>query len=209
MGGGERDYALSLLKRRPLRYAIGAGAGPAALAALERAARAGAGLVQVRDKAASTRVLVDACRRLRAALAGSGTLLLVNERWDVALAAGLDGVHLPEAAAPAARVRACAPSLLLGRSCHSAAAAVAAAAEGCDYCLLGPVFATPSKAAFGPPLGLDELERAARAPIPVLALGGVTAANQAACLVRGAAGVAAIRLFAAGAEPDAGEVRRI
>lgn len=210
MGGGKRNHALSVLARRPLLYAISPGVGAAGLAALERAAREGVAVVQVREKALSAPALLDACRRLRAALAGSGTLILVNERWDVALAAGLDGVHLPAAAAPAARVRALAPGLILGRSCHSAAAAAAAAAEGCDYCLLGPVYATPSKAGFGPPLGLDELARAARAPIPVLALGGVNAANAAACLERGAAGLAGIRLFDPGrGEPGAPDPRRL
>jgi thiamine-phosphate pyrophosphorylase len=210
VGGGERDYALSVLKRRPLRYAISGGAGAAALAALARAGHAGADLLQVREKAMPDAELLAACRRLRAAFPAGGVLLLVNERWDIARAAGLDGVHLPAAAAPAARVRAHAPGLLIGRSCHSAADVAAAAAEGCDYGLLSPIFPTPAKAVFGPPLGLAELERAAaRVAMPVLALGGIQPGDVAACLAHGAAGVAGIRLFALGAEPPAAGLRRM
>jgi thiamine-phosphate pyrophosphorylase len=209
VGGSQRDHALSVLNRWPLRLAISQGSGAAALPALAQAARAGADCIQVREKAMAAGELLAACRWLRHALAGSATLILINERWDIALAAGLDGVHLPAAAAPAARVKLRAPGLLLGRSCHSAEEAAAAAAEGCDYCLLGPIFATPSKVAFGPALGLLELERAAAlTPIPVLALGGIDAGRVDACLACGAAGVAGIRLFAP-TEPYAPQARRI
>ncbi|MFY9583195.1 MAG: thiamine phosphate synthase, partial [Candidatus Acidiferrales bacterium] len=87
-------------------------------------------------------------------------------------------------------------TFLVGVSCHSWAAAVEAEHGGADYLVFGPVFATPSKAAFGPPQGLDRLAEVCRSVrIPVLAIGGVALENASACLAAGAAGLAAIRLF--------------
>ena len=84
----------------------------------------------------------------------------------------------------------------MGASCHSLEAAARAAHEGADYVFFGPVFATPSKAAFGAPQGLARLAEVCRGvSIPVLAIGGITAENAGACLEAGAAGIAAIRLF--------------
>ena len=85
---------------------------------------------------------------------------------------------------------------LVGRSCHSAEEALEAERGGADYVYFGPVYATPSKARFGPPQGLDALAAVCgRVRIPVVAIGGITLENSAACLAAGAAGVAAIRLF--------------
>jgi len=87
-------------------------------------------------------------------------------------------------------------TFLMGVSCHSGAAAVEAERDGADYLIFGPVFATPSKAAFGAPQGLDRLAEVCRSVrIPVLAIGGVALENASACLAAGAAGLAAIRLF--------------
>lgn len=202
MGGGQRDHPLSRLAL-PWRYAISQGCGQAGLPALAAAAAAGVPLLQVREKQLSTRGLLDYCRELRAATAGTGARILLNERWDVALAAGLDGVHLPAHAVTAERVRGQVPAgFLIAVSCHHVAEVEAA--RGADFVVFGPVFATPSKLAYGPPLGLDALREAARCPIPVLALGGVTADNAAECLAAGVAGVAGIRLFS-GAGTGEGE----
>jgi thiamine-phosphate pyrophosphorylase len=102
---------------------------------------------------------------------------------------------LPEAKRLAS-ARAEARDFLIGVSCHSLEAAKSAAGEGADYLFFGPVFATPSKAAFGAPQGLEPLAEVCRAvSTPVLAIGGITVANAAACLAAGASGIAAIRLF--------------
>ena len=136
-----------------------------------------------------------------AAAQGSATRILVNDRLDVALAVSAAGVHLGEQSLPVAAVqrwRKAGPAptgFLLGASCHSLEAAVEADRAGADYIFFGPVFATPSKAAFGPPQGLDPLAEVCQSVrIPVLAIGGVTLETAAACLAAGASGLAAIRL---------------
>jgi thiamine-phosphate pyrophosphorylase len=128
--------------------------------------------------------------------------ILINDRLDVALAAGARGVHLGEQSLPVAVVHAARVSGILpkdfqiGASCHSLDAARAAERDGADYVFFGPVFATPSKAAFGAPQGIDKLaEISETLAIPVLAIGGVNEENAAECFAAGAAGVAAIRMF--------------
>jgi thiamine-phosphate pyrophosphorylase len=122
----------------------------------------------------------------------------------VAIAEHAGGVHLGENSLPVSETKrliaAASPGsnvenwFLAGVSCHSLEAAQSAA--GADYIFFGPVFATPSKAAFGAPQGLEALAKVCRAvAIPVLAIGGITLENAASCLASGAAGIAAIRLF--------------
>lgn len=131
----------------------------------------------------------------------TGARILVNDRLDVALAANAAGIHLGEKSLPLGAVAEWRRSsgrrdFLIGVSCHSLEAARAAELGGADYVFFGPVFATPSKAAFGPPQGLDRLrEVCAAVKIPVVAIGGVNLENARACLDAGAAGIAAIRLF--------------
>jgi thiamine-phosphate pyrophosphorylase len=127
--------------------------------------------------------------------------ILINDRLDIALAADTGGVHLGEQSLPpqeALRLREWLErkDFLMGVSCHSPTAAKEAERGGADYLFFGPVFATPSKAAYGAPQGLDRLGEVCRAvALPVLAIGGVTPENAAACLSAGASGVAGIRLF--------------
>ncbi|HEX5432503.1 MAG TPA: thiamine phosphate synthase, partial [Bryobacteraceae bacterium] len=119
---------------------------------------------------------------------------------DVALAAGAAGAHLPSNS-PAPRLwRALLCGLtprgfLLGVSCHSVEEVRAAAEEGADYAVFGPVFAPISKASDLRPRGLEQLARAAAAPVPVLALGGITRQNAGQCVAAGAAGIAGISLY--------------
>ena len=123
--------------------------------------------------------------------------VLVNDRLDVALAAGAGGVHLGGQSMPAAEVRKVAPRpFVVGVSCHSLGEAMAAESAGADYLLLGPVFETPSKFKYGPPLGLVQLRKVTgQIRIPVLALGGITVGRVRPCLEAGAAGIAGIRIF--------------
>ncbi len=158
---------------------------------IEAAFAAGVDRVQIRERRLSTRELLRLASEA-VALRGPGKLL-VNDRLDVALASGADGVHLPAGRPAASEIRMLGgDGFLVGVSCHSVEEVERAAGEGADFVVLGPIFATPGK---GPPLGLKPLERAARAPVPVLALGGVALANARQCLEAGAAGIAGIRIF--------------
>jgi len=169
--------------------------------AIAAALAAGVDAVQLRDRAASARTLLAAGTALRAWTRAHGAALLVNDRIDVARTLGADGVHLPAASFPldVAR-RLLGPEPLIGRSTHAAAEAEAAA--GADYVILGPIFDTPSKRAYGPPLGPAVLAAAGAAP-PVVAIGGVTAANAAALVRAGAHGVAVVREVLEASDPAA------
>lgn len=148
------------------------------------------------------RFAVSASRDARARQPGRvPARILVNDRLDVAVAAGAAGVHLGENSLPVQNVvewRRSAGRLefLIGRSCHSLESAREAERSGADYVFFGPVFATPSKAAFGVPQGIERLsEVCASMKIPVIAIGGVNIENARECLSAGADGIAAIRLF--------------
>ncbi len=161
------------------------------------AVQAGVDFVQVREKDLPTPALVELVKGAVEGARGSNTHIVVNDRLDVALALDASGVHLGTQSIPAAAVRArAAKDFLVGVSCHSLAEALAAEEAGADYALLGPIFETPSKLAFGPPLGLEALQEVTqRVKIPVLALGGIKLDRVKACLEAGAAGIAGIRLF--------------
>lgn len=189
------------------------GANPDSIEALARkiaeVAAAGVDWVQIREKDLTTRELAALTREALRSAAKSGSTravrILVNDRLDVALAERTDGAHLGENSLPvqeAKRLVVTSPfssgssDFLLGVSCHSLEAARAAESSGADYIFFGPVFATPSKSAFGAPQGARRLEEVCRAvAIPVIAIGGVTLENAASCIQAGAAGLAAIRLF--------------
>jgi len=160
---------------------------------LESAGRAIAGavdMIQVREKDLPARELFELVCKVRDLATGSKTRILVNDRVDIALAAGIDGVHLPANGLPPGRVR---PLVkLLGVSTHTLQEAAGAEAAGADFIVFGPVFDTPGKK----PVGLEPLrEVASRVKISVLAIGGITTANSEQVLRAGAAGIAGIRLF--------------
>jgi thiamine-phosphate pyrophosphorylase len=169
----------------------------------------GAAAVHLREKDLGGSALLALAREVRQACRAAGQLLLVNDRLDVALAAGADGVHLPANGLPAAEARRLlGPGKLVGVSCHGREDVRRARDGGADYATFGPVHATPSKAAYGAPVGLAALAEAARRGLPLVALGGVTAANAAEARAHGAHGVAAIRAWLAAPDPAA-EVERM
>jgi len=164
---------------------------------------AGVDWVQIREKDLFTQALFELVQQAVGAAAGSSSKILANDRLDVALAAGAAGVHLGGESMPVSVVRkVCAEVLgdakafLVGRSCHSLEEAQQAERDGADYVFFGPIFATPSKAQYGPPQGVERLAEVCRAVrIPVIAIGGLSLDNAAECFRAGAAGFAAIRLF--------------
>jgi thiamine-phosphate pyrophosphorylase len=164
---------------------------------VEEAVQAGIDLIQIREKDLPTRELLQLAASAVAAAKGSGTRIVVNDRLDIALVAGADGVHLGTQSIPARAVWNIVPEgFLIGVSCHSRQDVLAAEAAGADYVALGPIFETPSKFAYGPPLGLDVLrDTASDARIPLLALGGISVERVRACLDAGASGIAGIRIF--------------
>lgn len=147
-------------------------------------------MIQVREKHLDARSLVGLVRSVVEIAAGTSTRVLVNDRLDVALAAGADGVHVPSDGLPLADVR---PRIgLVGVSTHSVEEALEAEKGRADFIVFGPVFHTPGKT----PVGIHALrEVAGRVDIPVLAIGGITAGNSADAMAAGAAGVAGIRMF--------------
>ena len=169
------------------------------LALVERAVAARVTLVQLREKGLSALALYELAAGAARVARGSATRVLVNDRADVARASGCDGVHLTTRSLEARVVRrAFGEEFLIGVSAHALAEARAARDGGADFAVFGPVFDTPSKRGYGPPVGLEALREAARqlAPFPLVALGGVTGDNAPSALGAAAAGVAAIRLFA-------------
>lgn len=194
---------------KPIIYLITSGAttpstAPAAedfqhiLRLIGAAVRAEVPLIQLREKNLTSRALYELTARSAELTRGTRTRLLVNDRADIARAAGADGVHLTTRSLEASVIRrAFGPDFLIGVSTHTLAEAHAARDQGADFAVFGPVFDTVSKRAYGPPVGLDSLREAARTvlPFPLIALGGITRDNASAVLDAGASGVAAIRLF--------------
>ena len=163
----------------------------------------GVDAVQLRDRDADGGAQLAAAATLRALTAAHGAALVVNDRADVAVSAGADGLHLPAAGLTIAQARRLVGDrMLVGRSTHAADEARAAAADGADYVVLGPIFATPSKRAFGAPLGLDVI-RAARSTAPLVAIGGIDVAEAAAVRRAGADAIAVVRAVLDAADPAA------
>ena len=169
-------------------------------AVIRETVRAGVDIVQVREKDLTSRELITLVEEALSATREpgmGGARVVVNDRVDVALAGGADGAHLAAHSMPVQVVRRFVPrAFLIGVSCHSLGEAMAAESGGADYLVLGPVFETPSKLGYGPPLGLEKLRNiTSRIRIPVLALGGITVERIRPCLEAGASGIAGIRIF--------------
>lgn len=150
--------------------------------------------IQLREKDLPARDLLNLAERVISACASRRVPVLINTRLDVALACGAAGVHLPSNSLSPRAIRAITPpGFLISVSCHTLDEVRRAEAEGSDLVVFGPVFPTPGK---GPPVGTAMLRQAAESVrIPLLALGGINAANSDECLTAGAAGIAAISYF--------------
>ncbi len=184
------------------------------------AARAGIDYIQLRERDLPARELEALANAARRRVAGSHTRLLVNSRIDIAIASGLDGVHLrsgTDEMSPgdtrALFEKAGVKNAVIGVSCHTAAEVARAAARGADFVVFGPVFGKGPDAAGErvQPTGLDALRAAcgASSGVPVLAIGAVTQDNARDCLAAGAAGIAGIRLFQNAAQADLARLRAL
>ncbi len=194
--------------RRSLPLAISSDAIPLLLKTVSAVAQAGVDWIQLREKDLGGKDWFDLAHSAiqSARQRAPHTRIIVNDRVDVALAAGAGGVHLSENGFSVPDARRLVSrfeqdsgkplDFLIGVSCHSLGAALGAARDGADYIYFSPIFHTPSKAFYGPPQGVERLRQICKAvSIPVIAIGGITLENAASCHAAGAAGVAAIRLF--------------
>ena len=160
------------------------------LASASRAIRDRVDMIQIREKDLDALDLFSLVCDIRDLAAGTKTRILVNDRLDVALAAGVDGVHLPGNGLPPESVRSFVK--LLGISTHTVEQALEAEKSGVDFIVFGPVFESPGKT----PVGLEALRRVVSAvKVPVLAIGGISTGNAQEAIEAGAAGIAGIRLF--------------
>ncbi len=146
--------------------------------------------LQLRAKHIDGGDLLRRARDLRRRFAGK---LLINDRMDVCIAAGADGVHLPSHRIAPVKLKQRFGNWIVGVSCHDIDEVKRAEAEGADYAYLSPIFESLTKPGYGPALGVGAIEAAVRVvQIPVIALGGITRENETECIVAGAAGIAGI-----------------
>jgi thiamine-phosphate pyrophosphorylase len=195
----EKYYHLCLVTDRSL-------ANGRSLAGIVAAAvKGGVTMVQLRDKTASTRAFIEDARALKALLAPPRVPLLVNDRIDVALAAGADGAHVGQADMPVALVRKLlGPKAIVGLSITQSAEARAEDIEFADYLGVGPIFPQLTKPDAAPTLGLEGLAEIRRITSkPIVAIGGVTAANVRAVRSAGADGVAVVSAIMGAQDPMA------
>ena len=169
------------------------------------AVRGGVTVVQLRDKHAADGVMIDQARRLKAALAGSGVPLIINDRLAVAVESGADGLHIGQDDGEVAAARmALGERALLGLSVQTPAQLARVDIERLDYLGLGPVFATPSKHDHAEPLGFEGLAAlVAASPLPAVAIGGLKVEHVAAIRQSGAGGLAVISAICGHPDPEA------
>ena len=171
---------------------------------LERVLAGAAPAIQLRERDLSARDLVRLAREVQAVMASRRSQLLINDRIDVALALEEVGVHLRSNSLPVSIARQLLGGRrLLGISVHAVEEAVQAESQGADYLILGPIYETPSKQMFGPPLGMHTLERACRqVRIPIMGIGGMTSSRAREVRRAGAFGVAVITAILGAADVE-------
>jgi thiamine-phosphate pyrophosphorylase len=193
------DLSVYLITDRALSGARGV------LETVAAAIAGGATMVQLRDPEAKTRALVEEARAIHALTRPAGVPFIVNDRVDVALAAGADGVHVGQADMTVADVRALiGPKPILGLSITSEADLDVSDFRGVDYLGVGPVFQTSTKPDAAPPINAGGLEAiVARTKIPIVAIGGLHAGNAADAITAGAHGIAVVSAICAAPDAEA------
>lgn len=174
------------------------------------AVRGGADVIQFREKHGSTRRLIAVAKAMKAVCEGAGVAFIVNDRIDVAMACGADGVHLGQEDFPIRMARAIlGPTKVIGGSASNLDEARTCVEDGADYVGIGPVFPTTSKEDAGPASGLEALGRIVRAlEVPVIAIGGICEENTFRVMDAGAHGIAVISSVCCQSEPEEA-VRRL
>ena len=199
-----------MMNREPIDYSLylvtdrGLSRGRPTPEIVRAAVRGGVTCVQLREKTCSTREFIAEALAVRDFLKWRGVPLIINDRVDVALAVGADGVHLGQGDLPLAEARAIlGESKLIGISAESLRDAVAAENAGADYLGVSPIFATPTKTDTAAPLGLEGLRAIRRqVKLPLVAIGGLNAGNAAAVIGGGADGVAVVSAIVAADDPE-------
>lgn len=198
---------MSLNLQKPIIYLITSGKTPPEaisvsddpqdlLELIAAAVAAKVDLIQIREKQLTDRAVYELSMAAHRLTQNSNTRLLVNDRSDIARAAGADGVHLTARSLRPNVIREMfGKEFLIGSSTHSLEEVVRARDEGADFVVFGPVYETESKRGYGPPVGLEQLRLATTTELPVLALGGIRIENAADCFAAGASGIAAITLL--------------
>jgi thiamine-phosphate pyrophosphorylase len=194
-------------KPKPLIYLITDGAATAenfpaksrqTLELIKKAVEAGVSMIQLREKRLSAKRVFELASKAARITKNSNTKLLVNDRADIALAAGADGVHLTSRSLSAEIIRASfTPDFVIGVSAHSLEEVERAKLERADFAVFSPIFATASKEKYGAPQGIAKLVEVVETvgEFPVIALGGIDENNFAEALKTGASGIAAIRFL--------------
>jgi len=179
-------------------------AGRPGLEVLDACLDAGVRLVQFREKDWSDRALFEGAKAFRARTAAAGALLIVDDRVDIALAVGADGVHLGQEDLPARVAREMAPDLLIGVSTHSLEEARDAADQGAGYINIGPLFATRTKEVPTGALGLDAIRRIrSEVPLPTTCMGGIKLEHIPEIMAAGAERIAVVTAVTAAPDPRA------
>jgi len=198
MSDNKLDYSLYLVTDRALAM------GRSSVDVVSAAIKGGVSCVQLREKKCSTREFIVEALALKTVLKQHGIPLLINDRVDVALAVGADGVHLGQSdmrITDARRILG--PHMVVGISAESVADAIEAEKEGADYIGISPVFTTGTKTDTAPPLGLEGVRLIrAEVKIPLVGIGGINAANGADVILHGADGIAVVSAIVSAENPE-------
>ncbi len=175
---------------------------------LQEVLKGGARMVQLREKEMSKRQFYEVACRYRALTADHGTILIINDHLDVAMAVGADGVHIGQDDLPLTAARKVAPDMIIGVSTHSREEAEIAVAQGASYINIGPIFSTKTKEKLSEFLGPDRIPDISRdIDIPFTVMGGINATNIQQVLDAGARHIAMVTAITR-AEDIAGTVHR-
>lgn len=193
-----REAGLYLVTSQPLS------AGRTTVDIVESALAAGVRLIQLREKEMSAREYVALAGQVRRLTAAAGALLIINDRVDVALGVGADGVHLGQDDYPVPLARKLAPDLIIGASTHNVEEALRAQAEGASYINIGPIFPTGTKQWEGEFLGVEGLRRVATvARVPFTIMGGIKQSHIPELVQAGARTIALVTAVTAATDPEA------